>query len=414
MCAREAAPLDDIRGLGKGRGALFALDAAQRFVAPEGMSVLRAISISQKPARAFWVLGMFWGTFAAYIPEFKTNLGVDDAVFGTLLLFTSFGLATAMWLAPRVDRRFGALAMPGAMMTLGGAFLLPGFSASPTTFAGSMHVVGMAAGLTDVTMNARVSDLENYHSRPLMNANHGVFSLAYACAAIAAGFARELQVPPNVMFAALGGLAIVMALGARMDTSASEPSGVGATSLPWRPILLCGLLVLIAFLAEAAAESWSAIHVERTLGGSAGEGAMAPAMLGLTMAFGRFAGQAVTEKFNKFNVMGWAGLLAAFGAIVAAAAPTPMVAYLGFGALGLGVSVIGPLGLALAGQIVPAAARTRAISVTAVVGFAGFFFAPFAMGGLSQHFGLRVAFAAVAVLFLALVYLLPALRRRTT
>ncbi len=414
MCAREAAPLDDIRGLGKGRGALFALDAAQRFVAPEGMSVLRAISISQKPARAFWVLGMFWGTFAAYIPEFKTNLGVDDAVFGTLLLFTSFGLATAMWLAPRVDRRFGALAMPGAMMTLGRAFLLPGFSASPTTFAGSMHVVGMAAGLTDVTMNARVSDLENYHSRPLMNANHGVFSLAYACAAIAAGFARELQVPPNVMFAALGGLAIVMALGARMDTSASEPSGVGATSLPWRPILLCGLLVLIAFLAEAAAESWSAIHVERTLGGSAGEGAMAPAMLGLTMAFGRFAGQAVTEKFNKFNVMGWAGLLAAFGAIVAAAAPTPMVAYLGFGALGLGVSVIGPLGLALAGQIVPAAARTRAISVTAVVGFAGFFFAPFAMGGLSQLFGLRVAFAAVVVLFLALVYLLPALRRRTT
>lgn len=414
MYAREAAPIDDIRALGKGARAVFALDAAPRFVAPEGMSVLRAISISRKPARAFWVLGMFWGAFAAYIPEFKSDLSVDDAVFGTLLLCTSFGLATAMWLAPRVDRRFGALALPGAMMTLGGAFLLPGFSTGPVGFALAMLIVGMAAGLTDVTMNTRVSDLENYHARPLMNANHGVFSLAYACAAIAAGFARELQVPANVMFAALGGLAVVMALGARMHTAASEPSGVGATSLPWRPILLCGLLVLIAFLAEAAVESWSAIHVERTLGGSAGEGAMGPAMLGLTMAFGRFAGQAVTEKFNKFNVMGWAGLLAAFGAIVAAAAPTPVVAYLGFGALGLGVSVIGPLGLALAGQIVPAELRTRAISVTAVIGFSGFFFAPFAMGGLSQLFGLRAAFVAVAGLFLALTYLLPALRRRAT
>jgi MFS family permease len=159
-------------------------------------------------------------------------------------------------------------------------------------------------------------------------------------------------------------------------------------------------VVLMAFLSEAAVESWSALHVERTLGGSAAEGALGPAMLGLTMAFGRFSGQAVAMRFRETQVITWASLVAALGAIVAAIAPTPMVAYAGFGILGLGVSVIGPLGIALAGRLVPPTFRTEAISKAAVIGFCGFFLAPTGMGLLSELFGLRAAFGAIALVLL--------------
>jgi MFS family permease len=93
------------------------------------------------------------------------------------------------------------------------------------------------------------------------------------------------------------------------------------------------------------------------------------------------------------------------------------VAYLGFGLFGLGVSVIGPMGLALVGKMVAPHFRTEAISRAAVMGFSGFFFAPVLMGLVSQAFGpemgLRAAFTLVAGLVVASVPLALVLGRRS-
>ena len=135
-------------------------------------------------------------------------------------------------------------------------------------------------------------------------------------------------------------------------------------------------------------------------------------MLGLTMAVGRFGGQAVSERLSDLRVIFWATLMAVAGALIAATAPVPLVAYLGFGVLGLGVSVIGPLGLAIVGRMVPARVRTTAISRAAVIGFMGFFVAPAMMGVISEYYGLRIAFVAIAVMLLALFPLVNVLRKR--
>ncbi|MEO0904551.1 MAG: MFS transporter, partial [Pseudomonadota bacterium] len=146
-------------------------------------------------------------------------------------------------------------------------------------------------------------------------------------------------------------------------------------------------------------------------GGGAAEGALGPAMLGITMAVGRFSGQAVAERISEIPLVIGASMISATGAVIAALAPSPLVAYLGFGILGLGVSVIGPIGLALVGKLVAPHLRTEAISRTAVIGFSGFFFAPMLMGLLSEAFGLRIAFLAVALLLLSAVPLAIVARR---
>jgi MFS family permease len=230
-----------------------------------------------------------------------------------------------------------------------------------------------------------------------------MFSVAYAAGALIVGAAREAGLPPAPVFAGFGAIAILLLPMMRMDVTYvdAEEGYVGACPL-W-PILLCGAIVLVAFMSEATVEAWSALHVERTLGGGAAEGALGPAMLGITMAIGRFSGQAVAERLREIPVVIGASVISAVGAVVAALAPTPFVAYIGFGVLGLGVSVIGPMGLALVGKLVAPHLRTEAISRTAVIGFSGFFFAPMLMGLLSDAFGLRVAFVAVAVLLLSVV-----------
>jgi MFS family permease len=377
----------------------------------QAMQVFHALYLSRRPAVAFVIVGLFWGCFAAYVPQIKARLDVSDATFGLLLLCNALGLVSSMVLAPRLDRLLGARGMQIGSIALMISFLLPGFATDALSFGLAMVIVGAASGFTDVLMNARVSELEQLHSKSLMNANHGMFSVGYAVAAILSGVAREAQIAPGPAFATLAAAILILSIFLYMPPQYAA-SGAGAGGrYPIKPIVLCGLIVLVAFMTEATVETWSALHIERSLQGRAAEGAMGPAMLGLTMAIGRFSGQAVSQIFSETKVIILATCVAAAGGTLAALALTPFWAAIGFGILGLGISVVGPLGLALVGKKVPDHLRTEAISRVAVLGFAGFFLAPSLMGLLSDFFGLRIAFLAAAGLSLAAIPLTLLLRR---
>jgi len=380
-------------------------------VKKHAMQVFYALYLSRRPAVAFVIVGLFWGCFAAYVPQIKARLDVSDATFGLLLLCNALGLVSSMVLAPRLDRLLGARGMQIGSVALTISFLLPGFATDALSFGLAMVIVGAASGFTDVLMNARVSELEQLHCKPLMNANHGMFSVGYAVAAIVSGLARESQIAPGPAFATLAAAILILSTFLYMSPRYGAPSAGTGGRYPVKPIILCGLIVLVAFMTEATVETWSALHIERSLQGRAAEGAMGPAMLGLTMALGRFSGQAVSQIFSETKVIILATLVAAAGGILAALALTPFLAAIGFGILGLGISVVGPFGLALVGKKVPDHLRTEAISRVAVLGFAGFFLAPSLMGLLSDFFGLRIAFLAAAGLSLTAIPLTLLLRR---
>jgi len=375
------------------------------------MSIVSALKLSRRPAAAFAIVGLFWGCFAALVPVMKAQIGAGDALFGLLLLGTGVGLTSAVWLAPLVERRLGASALKVAALVFAATFILPSIAPGPLTFGLFLILLGATSGLTDVMMNARVSGLEAASGRSLMNANHGVFSASYAVGAILTGFAREAGMNPTQVFTIAALVALALAMTTRQEMPAEPATSAPRAGSLLLPVLLCGGVTLIAFMSEATVESWSALHIERTLSGGAAQGAFAPATLGITMAIGRFGGQVITSRVSETTVIRWATALAIIGVLVAASAPVPLVAYLGFGIMGLGVSVIGPMALALVGRLVPPEMRTAAISRVAVIGFAGFFIAPVLMGLISDGFGLRVAFASVSLL-LVLAWPLVGLIRR--
>lgn len=375
------------------------------------MRILSALCIARVPSLAFVVLGFFWGAFAASVPDIKAGLGVGDAVFGFLLLGNPVGLVTAMWLAPRIDRALGARALQAVTAAFSCCFILPGLAPNPLLFALGITLLGVTSGLTDVLMNARVSELEARHGRTLMNVAHGMFSVAYALSAFATGLFRDAGQPPwsALALAAIIGLCLAMLLRISVPTEDSAESAKDA--MPWAIVLVCGGIVLSAFLTEGTVETWSALHIERTLGGDPLAGALGPVMLGVTMAIGRIGGQGLSDLFSDEAVIVVAALLASGGIFIAAAATSPNMAYVGFGILGLGVSVIGPLGLALAGRLVPAHLRTEAIAKVAVMGFSGFFIAPVLMGSLSELFSLRVAYTVMGFVILNAIVFVALLRR---
>ena len=62
----------------------------------QAMQVFHALYLSRRPAIAFVIVGLFWGCFAAYVPQIKARLDVSDATFGLLLLCNALGLVSSM------------------------------------------------------------------------------------------------------------------------------------------------------------------------------------------------------------------------------------------------------------------------------------------------------------------------------
>jgi MFS family permease len=125
------------------------------------------------------------------------------------------------------------------------------------------------------------------------------------------------------------------------------------------------------------------------------------------MGFARLGGQGLTQRIGPFRLLKLAAVVAAGGALIAAAAWTPAMAYAGFIVLGVGASVVVPTAFSLVGQLGPDAARARAIARATLLGYFGFFFGPPALGLIAGHLGLRYAFVFAAVLLLTLLILAP-------
>ena len=378
------------------------------------MSLRDDFRASDTLSRAFVLIGLFWGAFGAYAPWIKAQAGLDDGQFGLGLLCGAAGSVAAMWIAPRVDRALGARAVSVSAALVALAFVLPGLANGWLLFAIAMVLAMGTSGLLDVIINSRLSGLEAHSGRSLMNLNHALFSFAYAGSALVAGLLREADVPPLYCFLGIGCVALLTGL--RNVPMEPPEDGTQETNLTLpKALLVCaGLVTLVGFMAEQATEGWSALHLERSLGVGAAEGAMGPAILGLTMGIGRLGGQFLTRIMSEARALQGAGALAALGAISAAWAPNVALAYLGFALLGFGVSIIAPMTLAWVGKAVSTRQRPEAISKVVLVGYTGFFLGPPLMGFLAAAFGLPVAFTVMGGLLAAIaMVLVPALRAMT-
>jgi MFS family permease len=383
------------------------------------MSVPSTFVVARPAFAAFAAMGVVWGCYAATLPDIKAMLGVDEAALGMLILGAPVAAVHAMLVAPATGVMLGRFALPLGCLAMVLAFALPGQASLAggfmlAAFAVAMALCGAATGTLDVLMNARVAAMENARGHSLMNLCHAAYSLGYAVSALFSGALRGQGLPPGqVMLAAalIAGVLGVLSFEAdgRIDGLA-KPKGLGEAALG-RVAVIGGAIVMIAFLSENAAESWSALHIEQTLGGSPTQGSFGPAAMALTMAVARLAGQSVIARVSPQRLLTGGAMLAAVGALVAAAAVNPAMAYAGFIVLGIGASVVAPTAFTLVGQLARPEARARAVARATLLGYFGYFFGPPLIGFIAAGFGLRAAFGAAAVALMAVVLLAPLMKR---
>jgi MFS family permease len=380
------------------------------------MPFLQTLIAARAAVAAFAAMGVLWGTFAAVLPDLKSMLGVDEARLGLLILFTPVAAVTAMLLAPAIGAGLGRVALPVSAAAMALAFALPGQASTVWLFPLAMMCCGAATGLTDVLMNARTAQIETERGLHLMNLTHAAYSFGYAAGALGTGVLRGWQWAPGWVMGTMAALGLLLALASwerdgRIQGLRKPKGEKAGGGLGWVP-LVGGGMVLIAFLTENAAENWSALHIEQTLGGSPGQGAMGPAALALTMGFARLAGQGLVSRISPFALLKGGAAISALGALIASQAVSPAMAYAGFIVMGIGSSVIAPTAFSLVGRMAPTEARARAVARATLLGYFGYFFGPPTLGFIAGAFGLRAAFVFAAGVLLC-VFPLAALMLRS-
>ncbi len=379
------------------------------------MAIVKAAVLARAPNAGLAAVGVFWGGFAALVPDIKAGIAAPDAVFGLAMMMAALGGIAAMALAPRLMAGLGRFGLPLAGVVLSLAFFHPLLARDAVGFGLAMVAIGASVALLDIGANMRLSVLEERHGLHLMNFSHAMFSFAFAASALGASLARKAGHGPAEVLPLLAVAALLLAAltweARGWQGAVPAPEGSDRRT-PCTPILLAALILLAAFVSENATETWSALHIERTLGGPAGDGGFGPVAFGLTMGIGRLGGQVAAARLGEAGLVLWSAMLGVMGAVVIAAAPEPSVAVLGVGLLGLGVAVTVPSANSILGRLVRPDQRGHAISRAWMIGFTGFFVGPTAMGAIAELAGLRTAFLAVALVMAAIVPLVIALKRR--
>jgi len=161
-------------------------------------------------------------------------------------------------------------------------------------------------------------------------------------------------------------------------------------------------LCALAFLIEDGLLSWSAIHLEETMGGSAFIGGLGSGVLAATMVTGRALTQVVSRRFSEKQLIGAAGVFGTAGAIIFALASSVALGLTGIALTGLAISVVAPLVFGVAGRVGGPGRQASAIARVSTVAYFGFVVGPALVGGVAGAASLPVGLLVLAAAALLL------------
>ncbi|RCV57579.1 MFS transporter [Marinitenerispora sediminis] len=380
---------------------------------------------SAAPYLAFAGLGTFWGIWGATLPLLRERAGVTDGEFGIALLFVGAGALPAMLATGRLIDALG-LRVAGVLLAALGlsGVLVAGAAANFAALCAAIFLVGASSGATDVAINALAATVERRTGRPVVSRSHGAFSLTVAVVSLGAGGLGSVTGNLFVNFTAGAVITVVLArtvyawAGARPAPSPA-PHGAGRTgrgplAVRTVPLLAVGVIGALAFASENAYQSWGAVLFTDEYLAPPALAALAPAAFAALAALTRFlaAGPAQARPVAAV-VLG--AVSATAGGVVVMVASSLWTALLGIAAAAVGTAVIFPTLVSYGLRSVADRSRGRATSAITSVAYLGFLVSPAYFGLLADASGVRQAFLGVAALtavLVALVPVLPALRRR--
>lgn len=352
----------------------------------------------------FFANGLMIGSWAPKVPVLMQRLQISEAEAGLLVLVLGLGSVTMMPIfGAIIARRGSAGPLRRAAVLAAPTLLLMSLMPGIWSVGLAVFLFGGFVGGMDVAMNANAVAVERARRRAIMSSCHGFWSLGAMAGAAAGG----------ILLAGLGerghALLVTLAVGGllwlllpRVLVDAPHPEAAPAPlRLPRSPLpYLIGLLALCSMIPEGAIIDWAAVYLRRDLGASIWVSGFGFAACAGTMALMRFVGDSIRQRLGARRTLRLGAVVGALGLAMAALAPAPGWAILGFGLAGLGISNLVPIAFSAAGNL-PGIAPGIGMSVATTLGYCGILVAPGLIGFVAEHVAFSAIFLGLAVLILS-------------
>ena len=347
----------------------------------------------------FVLLGALSAGWTVRIPAVKEKLSLTDGQLGLEVL--GWGLATlaAMQFSATVLRRHGTSRVLAVALPVLALSLVPvGLASSFLQLVLAGVLFGVGYGLAEVAATTAASALEAAFDRPLMGGMHASWSIGAVAGGLlgALGAALELGFTTWMLILGSGGLLLALVLVARLPAAPrvlAPPPVPGpehrASRLP-RVLILYGIVVAAAYLAEGTVADWSGVYLVGFTGTSQAVAALAYPLTEGVVIGARLLADRLPAGSRYAVIVVAAASIAAIGFLVTSIAPVWWVALGGFLLVGGSIGVLAPLTLSGGARLAPDR-RAAAVARLSTLGYAGFLLGPVVIGSASQTWTLATA-----------------------
>ena len=370
------------------------------------MNSLKLILTNVKYFSVVWVfssLNFIIGTWVLYIPYVKTKLILDDSQIGFALFCLALGILTFLPLVPYLSKklRLGCLTFFAIVLfTL--AFIFPVVMPNYVSLCISLFIVGVFSGITDIAMNALVSEIEKKDAVNIMSAAHGFFSLGGVLGATVGSILMPIFTLPVYHIITVSFFIILINLvltkhyfSISEQQQSKEKDSISLKKI--RPLIAIAFIAFVIMSSEGAIEHWSSLYlievVKITQQNLAGLGFI---VFSIMMTIGRFFGDGISAKIGSIKIILLGCVLAIMGYLCILVSEL-IITILGYGIVGLGLSVIIPELFRMAGKTKGVKASVG-ISIVSGIGFAGFLLGPVVLGYISNSYSLKTSFLTLLLL----------------
>jgi MFS family permease len=282
---------------------------------------------------------------------------------------------------------------------------LPVFAKSIEMLFVALLIVGVALSTLELGLNVEADRAEKTTKLVIMSRCHGFWSLGIMFGSLigAGSMALHLSAQWSIPVVALIVLPLALITSVKLpadEKAVAAPSTATSAGAP-RKLPSFALLGICAFtfgvtMTEGAIADWSAVYLKDVqLAGGAATG-LGYSVFACLVATGRFAGDSMKARFGAVAIARGCGCAALVGLVIVLLAPGTFMALVGFGCIGIGVSVGFPLAVTASAGLTdrPAAASVAILSFIALLGF---LVGPPLIGFVGEFWGLRAGLAILLV-----------------
>jgi MFS family permease len=354
----------------------------------------------------FALAGALLASFAARVPAVRERAELSSGELGLAFVGLEAGAVLGLGLGGALCARLGSRrALRVGFAVHPAALAAVGFAPSLVWLALGLAVTAAGVSLIDVAMNTQGVEIESRRDRPVLSGLHAAHSVGVLAGGLGGAAAAAAGLAVQAHLAIIAGLGAVAGQAATFALLKESVAPGPPPTWPRGRLLGLGALAFCTFLVDGAANNWSAVQMRTAHDAGEGTAAATFAIFASALVVGRVAGDRVVVRLGSVRAVRGGGVLAACGLLAALLAPSVAPALCGWFAAGLGIALVAPTVMRVAGATAGMPTPIAIATVTSV-GYLGSFTGPPLIGGLASLIGLSAALgiavsAALAVSALA-------------